>query len=69
MLQLKFQDKTATFESVLACYPQITSVETNGKEVTEVMNKYFLMYQEQDLEPVGKKQVTPLFMSYKGLSK
>ena len=45
ILQPCFQDKVKSLEEVVACYPKMSSIDIAGKETTEVMNKYFLMFQ------------------------
>ncbi len=39
------QDNAKSLEEVIACYPKMSSIDLSGKETTEVMNKYFLMFQ------------------------
>lgn len=51
------QDKTASLEKVLACYPKITSIDPSGKEVTELMNKYFIMYLDQEMDTGNRKKI------------
>ncbi len=45
-LEMNFlQDNAKSLEEVIACYPKMSSIDPSGKEMTEVMNKYFLMFQ------------------------
>ena len=35
-----------SLEQILVCYPEITMQASDGKEVTEYANRYFIMYKE-----------------------
>ena len=43
----------------MSCYPKVTSVDlTSGKEVTETMNRYFVMFNDQALDEARKKKAS-----------
>lgn len=58
VLKSLLQDNAKSLEEVIACYPKMSSIDLSGKETTEVMNKYFLMFQDENIDKAQMKKIS-----------